>query len=204
MRMLAGVLALASSALFVNHGSRSAPAAQEGVGGERSSVPGPAATRTLEEHKAELAALSGGVWIASNADYREADGGMDEYGLAWSVQPGGVSASGCLWGLKGGEVTQVFWQFFQGWDPTREVAIVYQSHPAGLIGIGTLEDRGEGEPELVQDFWTPGSGMARNGHFERWDGTDRRISQSVEWSDDRWVPRRSYTWVRDRNRSSPC
>lgn len=160
----------------------------------------------IETWKEELEAMAGGVWIASNADYAEADGaeGPDEYGMAFAVQPGGLSATGCLWGERDGELVAVYWRLFQGWDPTRNAGLFYQSHPAGIVGIGYGEDGGPDEPHVVQDFRQPDGTMGRVGHFERWDGPDTRVSRSVDWSGTEWTPRRQYTWVRVRDRESPC
>lgn len=162
-----------------------------------------ASSSDIEAWKEELEAMGGGVWIASNADYAETDG-PDRYGMAFVVQPGGLSATGCLWGERDGELLAVFWRMFQGWDPTRNAGLFYQAHPAGIIGIGYGRDRGADEPHVVQDFRQPDGTMSRVGHFERWDGPDTRISRSVDWSGGEWTPRREYTWVRVRGRESPC
>jgi len=172
-------------------------------------APAPVADRAqspstgIEAWKEELEAITGGVWIASNAAYAEADG-VDEYGMEFTLEPGGLSATGCLWGDREGELVAVFWRMFQAWDPTRNAGLFYQSHAAGIVGMGYLEDRGPDEPHLVQDFRDPDGTMRRVGHFERWEGPDRRISRSVDWSGSEWTPRREYTWVRVPNRTSRC
>jgi len=181
-----------------------APASTRTVEGAAGRTPPPVqAAGDIEEWKAELQRIAGGVWIASNAEYAGIDG-SDEYGMAFTVEPGGLSAAGCLWGEQDGELVAVFWRMFQAWDPTREAGFFYQSHPAGIIGIGTLEDRGPDEPGLIQDFRQPDGTMGRTGHFERWDGPDRRVTRSVDWSGSEWTPRREYTWVRVRDRESRC
>lgn len=157
----------------------------------------------IEAWKEELQAITGGVWVASNAEYAEADG-PDEYGMAFTLEPGGLSATGCLWGEREGELVAVFWRMFQAWDPTRNAGLFYQSHAAGIVGIGHLEDRGQDEPDLVQDFRQPDGTMSRVGHFERWEGPDTRVSRSVDWTGAEWTPRREYTWRRVSDRESRC
>lgn len=157
----------------------------------------------IETWKKDLRAMADGVWITSNAEYLEEDGGTEEYGLGWTLQPGGLAMTGCLWGERAGTV-QVYWRFFQGWDPVRRAGLVYQLHPAGIVGMGYLEEREPGEPGLIQDFRAPDGTMSRTGHIEEWDGPDRRVTRSVDWTGTGWEPRRHYVWVRNRERESPC
>lgn len=163
-----------------------------------------AATGALTTYREHLASLTNGIWITSNASYRDEDGGIDEYGMAYTLQPSGVSATGCLWVIRDGQPDGIAWQFLLAWDPDRQAGMVYQSNAAGFVAKGYMEARGPGEPELVQRLWAPDGTVTRIGHVERMDGTDRRVSQSLEWSYGSWSTRRSYTWVRERDRSGPC
>lgn len=155
-------------------------------------------------YMAHLASLTDGIWLTSNARYQEEDGGIDRYGMAYTLHPGGLAATGCLWQEQDGTVTGVPWQFFMAWDPIQRAGIIYQSSPNGLVAMGYERPGSADWPELVQEMWTPDGTMLRVGHFEELDGPDRRISRSVGWSDGDWHPRRSYTWVRSRDASHPC
>ncbi len=168
-----------------------------------STTPTASSSEALDEWKTSLARETNVVWITSNEDYMEEDGGTEAYGMELRLLPDGMTASGCMWGESQAGGEQVFWRFFQGWDPARGAGFIYQSHPQGLVAFGYLEDRGPYEPELTQHLMSPDGTITRNGHFETWDG-ERRVSRSVNWIDGAWAPGRSYTWDADSNRVSPC
>ncbi|HSR43251.1 MAG TPA: hypothetical protein VLL48_13780, partial [Longimicrobiales bacterium] len=69
-------------------------------GAEPSSADAP----TLEEFKANLERMTGdgSWWFASNADYVQEDGegAFESYGVRNWVEQGGISAGGCLWGMR--------------------------------------------------------------------------------------------------------
>ena len=75
-------------------------------------IPGPAAPQDstgVDAYRAELRVLAGeegSWWHASNAAYAEADG-VDAYGTRFWVEPGGLSAGGCLWRIADGEADGV-------------------------------------------------------------------------------------------------
>lgn len=158
----------------------------------------------IEVWKAHLASLVGDVWLTSNAAYAEEDGGIEAYGMAFVGHPPGLAASGCLWGERAGQVTTIFWRFFQGWDPVRGAGLVYQVHPGGIVGIGYQEERGADEPGLVQEFRGPDGLAFRTGHFEHLSDPDTRVTRSVDWAEEGWVASRTYTWIRSPDRPSPC
>ena len=158
---------------------------------------------TLDEWKAELARIVGDAWVTANDAYRSETEPAVAYATAMRLQPGGLSASGCLWSIHADDSTAIQWSFFQAWDPTRERGMLYQSSAGGTVGFGHFQ-RVEGEPELVQDFIGPGGTSFRAGHFETWEGDDTRISRSVNRDGDVWAPRREYTWHRDPDAPIPC
>ena len=157
-----------------------------------------------EAFVADLANMTDGAWMTSNADYLEEDGGVDTYGMALELAPGGLAAVGCLWGEANGKVVGVYWQFFQAWDPVAEKGMIYQSGPSGAIAIGHLDPQAEDEPELIQTMVGPDGSRVDVAHHERWTDADTRVGGSLEWVGGEWVPRRNYTWVRERNRDTPC
>ena len=63
----------------------------------------------LRDHVKELERLTadGGVLIASNGRYADEDQGQTHYGPYHRAMPGGMSAQGCLWGERDGEVVGV-------------------------------------------------------------------------------------------------
>ncbi|MDX1396363.1 MAG: hypothetical protein R3195_18420 [Gemmatimonadota bacterium] len=158
---------------------------------------------TPDEWKADLARIAGDAWITSNDAYRSETEPAVAYATAMRLQPGGLSATGCLWSIHADETTAIQWRFFQAWDPVRQTGMLYQSSAGGMVGFGHFQQV-EGEPELVQDFSGPGGTAFRAGHFETWDGDDTRISRSVNRDGDVWAPRREYTWHRDPDATIPC
>ncbi len=159
----------------------------------------PAAARAA--FVAKLANLTDGAWITSNAEYRATPDEDEIYGLALELMPGGMSAVGCLWGEIDGEVSGVYWNFFQAWDPVEGKGMLYQSNAGGAVGFGHF-DEGR-DPVLVQEFhWPTGTEML--GHFEEWPDADTHVAGSLARENGEWVPRRTYTWVRKRNRPTPC
>jgi len=158
----------------------------------------------LAAWKEHLANMTDGAWITSNAEYRDEDGALDAFGMDYTAHPGGLSATGCLWSEQEGQVVNVAWTFFMGWDPVEKAGLIYQSSGAGMVAIGYLGDPSADAPSLVQELFLPDGSSSRVGHFEEMDGPDRRITRSVSWNGGEWAPRRSYTWIRDRERVSPC
>jgi len=159
----------------------------------------------LEEHMRQIERMTadGGVMMADNARYAAEDGGQTHYGQHFEKLPGGMSAKGCLWGEKDGEVVGVYWYFFAGWDPGAQRGFFYQSGARGFAGMGHGGADGPDGHWLEQRF--SGKGMpARLRHEDRWFGTDSVSMRSfaAEEGGD-WEPRRSYTWVRVR-REAPC
>ena len=152
-----------------------------------------------------LAAEAPGVWIASNADYLEEDGGTEIYGLDWQVLPGGVASRGCLWGETDGVAT-IFWEFSQLWDPVENRGIIYQSAPNGSIAIGYYRPEwGEAEG-MVQVLLAPDGSGVEIRHTTEHDGPDIRQDRSFtrEIGAVEWVPSRGYRWDRSMDHASPC
>lgn len=193
-----GVLCLALPLLFL-WGTSVGPGRAAAVEQETA-----AQKTTVEDWKKTLGNMTDGAWITSNHAYQTEDGGIERYGLDLELQPGGLAASGCLWGEPAGGEPAVFWRFFEAWDPVREAGFVYQSHSAGLVAFGYLEDRGPDEPQLTQDLRLPDGTINKTGHFETWEGTDTHVTRSVDFVEGEWATGRTYSWTRDRDRRSPC
>ncbi len=172
-------------------------------------APDSAVAARLDDYRAHLQRMTrdGSWWWASNADYREADGegGPDAYGVRFWPDPGGLSATGCLWSIADGAASAVFWTFHEGWDAAAGRAFVYQSHTSGAgAGLGhRLAPVGD-TLVMEQDFrWSDGS-TPRVRHEETWPDEDTHIGASLTWTDGRWAPSRSYTWERRRGGDVPC
>lgn len=120
------------------------------------------------------------------------------------VEPGGLSAGGCLWSIEDGEPVAVHWRFYQGWDGARGRPFYYQAHTSGTItGMGYLTRR-EGRTTIMeQEFWSEGTTQRIRHRTERSDA-DTHVTQSAVWSDGRWKPRRTYTWTRQTSGPTPC
>lgn len=163
----------------------------------------------LEEYRAHLARMTrdGSWWWASNADYRAADGegAADAYGVRFRPDPGGLSATGCLWSIVDGAPAGVAWTFHEGWDPAAGRVFVYQSHTSGAgAGMGHRLTGDDGRPVLDQEFrWSDGS-TQRVRHEDSWPDDDTHVGATFTWTGDAWTPGRSYTWERRTGGDVPC
>lgn len=154
--------------------------------------------------RAALAHDSAGVWIASNATWRDEDGGTERYGLDWSVSPGESAGTGCLWGERDGDVT-VHWRFHRLWDPLAERGLVYQISPAGAIATGSMDPL-HPELELIQTLVQPGGARLEIRHLQTSEGADVHLDRSFHRTapDQPWQEARSYRWERRHDVPSPC
>lgn len=160
-----------------------------------SSLGAQATTPADTSWRAHLAVLpsGSGTWIASNDRYRTpANGEPASYGQRYWLGFGGTTAHGCLWGEYPGQ-RPVFWRYFTAWDPVRQDFLVHQESGNGTIGLGH-EDPATGIAEQV--FTRPDGSSSRTRHVSRTVSADTVLTQSLDWANDAWVPRRSYTWVR--------
>lgn len=162
---------------------------------------GIAAQDSLEQWKAGLVELTrdGGTWRTSNSMYVAEDGGIEAYGMRYRLELGDVSATGCLWGERAGEVTAVYWHFFQGWDPVDGRPLVYQSGPNGAVGVG----RETAPDEKEQTFMAPGTAATRVRHLSSTRG-DTLVTRSFDGTDEGWTARRTYAWIRSSPDRAPC
>lgn len=140
---------------------------------------------------------AGGVWITDNAAYREADGGIDAYGIEWKLALGGQGLTGRLFGLRDGEEVGPFWEFRTFWHPGVGEARVYQFGLDGTVGIGSMEPPTDGPEILVQTFYRPDGSEYRSRHVNHVEG-DREEGESQTWVDGAWRSDRTYVWHRQR------
>lgn len=158
----------------------------------------PEATDALEAFKTELLhrTRNGSWWYTSNAEYRASENDADGYGVRHWLAPGGLSAAGCLWSIRGGAMT-IVWTFYQGWDAAEGRPFVYQAHASGTgTGMGYEVVTEGGDTTVVQDFrWTDGTSQ-RVRHVSEWLDADTERSGSQMWEDGAWQPNRMYTWER--------
>ena len=156
-----------------------------------------------EQFKRRLADQTDGWWLAPNARYQAEDGGIEAYGLVFRLLPGGLGATGCLWGVRGGATLGPFWHFLSGWDPVSRRGFAYQTAPSGAVGFGHSRELPDGQGEIVQAFEWPGRPAMRVRHLSRV-VADTSFDRSFDEVDGRWVARRSYDWVRQRQGTPPC
>lgn len=163
----------------------------------------PPAVADVERWRADLAWISQGAWIADNAAYREEDGGTERYGLRFVLSPGGLAATGCLWGERGDAVF-LAWTFWQGWDPVAERGILYQSSPGGLVAIGEVDPSAPPGTVMEQTLVLPDGTRQRIGHVEEREGDDVRRDRSLVHVEGEWRLQRAYRWERTLEHQAPC
>ena len=138
----------------------------------------------------------GGRWIADNSEYKSENEQFDAYGVEWKSGFDGDMMTGRLFGVKDGKDTPFdFWEFRQYWHPARGEAVVEQFGWNGVIGVGVLEQDGDGT-KSDQGFFSPNGPATRTGHRSSFSGKDAYVTESFDIVGDEWRPRRKYVWKR--------
>jgi hypothetical protein len=144
----------------------------------------------------DFLARDGGVFHTDNSRYRSADEPWEAYGLSWEKGPSRQTLRGRLFGLRGGEDAGTFWELFVFWHPQDRKAYIYQVGGDGTLGRGTLEPPDEdGTQRSEQTFYHVGGATTRIAHLTR-DRGETHETESFDWVEGAWTPRRSYTWLR--------
>lgn len=137
-----------------------------------------------------------GVWLTDNSEYMSEQETDDTYGLEWKRGIGKNNLLGELFGMKDGEKTGSYWQFFQYWDEEENAPLVIQVSPWGISGKGKLERDGENKTKVEQVFSNPDGTSFRSGHItEIFDGYEISTSYNINENGE-WVTRRSYKWIK--------
>lgn len=168
-------------------------------------VPSPEAGVRLPGDSAEawflrdLDALTQGTgrWLTDNGAYVGPDEPWRTYGLEWRKGLSGRTGHGRLFGVDQNSAERDFWEFYVYWDALRGTGVALQVHTSGTIfGVGDMTWTVDGMHELVQTFRWSDASTRQVKHIERYDGTARH-TQSFDWVDVAWQPRRTYRWTRD-------
>ena len=161
--------------------------------------------RDLSQWKAHLEFLTrdGSWWWTSNADHAAEDG-LGAFAMAYRMVPGNLASRGCLWGIRGNDPAGVAWHFFQGWDAGAETPFFFQSAESGASGMGAGWSVDGATHSFEQVFRWPDGSTSRMSHRSTRVGQDTMITASQTWENERWIPRRSYTWVRRDGMETPC
>ncbi len=162
----------------------------------------------LEAYRADLqyATRDGTWWWTSNADQARSVNEPEAFGLRTWMDPGAISATGCLWTIREGQPDAVVWIFHQGWDGAENRPFFYQSHATGLgTGMGHGTAREGDTTEMVQEFWWSNGTRQRTKHRTRRLDQDTYVGESLQWTDGEWRADRTYTWERHAATSPlPC
>lgn len=161
----------------------------------------------LDAFRAELErqAADGGWWWTSNAEYREGEERAEAFGVRHWLEPGGISAAGCLWSIRAGGAIRVHWRFYQGWDAARGAPFYYQAHTSGTgTGMGYQAQWGGAATVLEQEFGRSDGSVERVRHRVEWRDEETHVTRSAVWSGEGWEPNRSYTWTRRTSGPTPC
>jgi hypothetical protein len=148
----------------------------------------------LDEIKSLSAA--GGRWIADNSAYKSEIEPFDSYGTEWKSGFDGDTMVGRLFGFRDGKQTTFdFWEFRQYWHPGRIEAVIEQFGWGGAIGVGALEEDGDGS-RSDQTFYSSDGTLTRTGHKSRFADANTYVTESFDIVDGEWRPRRKYVWRR--------
>jgi hypothetical protein len=148
------------------------------------------------EHN-EFLARDGGVFHADNSEYRSEAEPWDAYGLAWEEGPTRNTLHGRLFGLRDGADVATFWDFFIFWHPGERQAYIYQVGNDGALGVATLDPPGPDGATRSEGvlYRVDGSTPPRIAHDAR-NHDEIHDTQSFDWIEGVWKPRRAYTWKR--------
>jgi hypothetical protein len=141
-----------------------------------------------------------GQWRTDNSAYLSEQETAEAYGLRWKWGVGKTSLDGVLYGMQAGEPEIPYWNFRVYWHPGERRARVDQWGHGGTLLSGWLEPaggtRGETVFESEQTLYAVDGQTVRTRHRTTIKGT-LKLTQSFDWEDGNWTPRRSYTWHRD-------
>jgi len=147
------------------------------------------------EHN-DFLARDGGIFHADNSAYRSEDEPWDTYGLAWEKGPSGQTLRGRLFALRDGEDAGTFFEYFIFWHPAERKAFIYQVSGDGTLGVAELEPpAADGTQRTEASFSGPDGSSSRVAHVARSQG-DTHSTESFDWVDGTWKPRRTYLWHR--------
>lgn len=138
---------------------------------------------------AELAQGSG-RWIADNARHRSDGEPFDAYGIEWRWGLGKQSLTGRLFGLQEGKEVADFWEFRIYWDGAGGTGVIEQFAGHGVVGRGALVGFGDGT--LTDQTFTDAQGRQWRELHHSWFERDTHVTQSFEWKDGAWLPKRTY------------
>ncbi|CAN5269012.1 hypothetical protein BH24PSE2_BH24PSE2_14280 [soil metagenome] len=164
----------------------SLPAAFQAAAAEELAVPA-----WFEAHLSELTD-GGGRWIAGNAAYRGDGEPYEVYGIEWRRALSDHSVTGRLFGFQDGRQTEDFWEFRIYWDGAARTGVIEQFNGAGVVGRGSLV--GFGPATLTDQTFTDPRGRQWRELHHAWFEGDVYVTQSYDWEDGSWVPRRAYRW----------
>lgn len=161
---------------------------------------------TIDAARGELAARArpDGWWETSNEAYME-EGAPESFAMRFEGVPGGLANTGCLWGVRDGEIEGPYWYFYAAWDPGESAILIYQSSPGGAVAIGHQTDA-TGDRETVQTLHRPGQEPLWIRHTSEHPDADTLIDRSFTRVDGAWEPSRKYTWhwTPAQGREPPC
>ena len=155
------------------------------------------------EHN-DFMARDGGRFETSNADYQSEQEPWEAYGMVWEKGPTGHTVRGRLFGIRDGQDTAPFWEFYVYWHPGEGAARILQVNSAGTAGLGTIDPPDEnGAHRMDQTFHNPDGTTMRMGHITANTG-DTHDTQSLRWVEGEWQPNRHYLWKRVGATSEPA
>ncbi len=149
----------------------------------------------VAEHMAFLSQGTG-CWQTSNSEYQSEAEPFDSYYNQWDAGIGGeLHLQGRLYGQTGSRPSDDFWSFVSYWDGQRNQAVTLQFGRNGIVGDGTMWKTDDHQFVQEQVFSMPDGRTWKTRHNLQ-ETADSFITTSLDWQDDQWQQRRSYTWHR--------
>jgi hypothetical protein len=147
----------------------------------------------------QLVTAPGTWWVAGNTEHLSADEPFVKYAIRWDAEDDGQSVSGRLVAVDSAGRVYPMWTYRMYWHPGERQPYLMQTSSWGAYAVGPLRlDSSATRRAIVneQDMWQPDGARSRTRHRSWFPDESTHVTVSSTWTNDAWVPGRTYRWVR--------